>query len=110
MFGSYEQLRFIQTQINQYNCDFIKMSWNSKTFQGAKVRRALALDLKDGVMIRVMGASSGMKTSWEFWHGLSKETVLRDDPSDGFDLPNYTTSFDKSKFSKRISKALREFK
>mgnify|MGYP006119821619 CR=1 FL=1 len=109
-FGSYEQLQHIQKEISQNNCDFIHMNWNSKTFQGTKIKRMIVLDLKEGVMIRVRGEAAGMSSSWEFWYGFNRETVLNGDPSDGIDLPNYTTSFDRTKLSRKMNKALKRFK
>ena len=110
MFGSYEQLQYIQNEIKKNNCSFIQMTWQTKTFQGAKMNRILALDLKEGVLMRARGAVAGMKPSWEFWYGFSTQDVLADDPSDGFDLPNYTTSFDKSKLSKKLNKVFKKFR
>jgi len=109
MFGSYEQLKHIQKEIKNNGCDFIQITWNNKTYQGDLVPRMIALDVEEGIMIRSMSAPYS-KTSWEFWYGFNKSTILNDDPSDGFDLPNYTTSFDKPRLSKRLAKAFKKIK
>ena len=109
MFGSYEQLNHIQKEIKVNGCDFILITWNNKTFQGDKVKRMIALDVEEGIMIRTM-LMPYSRPSLELWYGFNKSTVLNDDPSDGFDLPNYTTSFDESKLSSALKKALRNFK
>ena len=41
--------------------------------------------------------------SYELWHGFSKNDLLKDDPADGFDLPNYTTKLDASDIKKIMS-------
>ena len=109
MFGSYEQLKHIQKEIKKNNCDFLQMEWNTKTFQGDIAKKMIALDVEEGILIRVMSMPFG-SPSWEFWYGFDKESILSDDPSDGFDLANYTTSYDKSKLSKELRKALKSFK
>ena len=110
MFGSYEQLKHIQKEVRENDCSFIQMTWKSKTFQGAKMNRVIALDVKEGILMRARGATPGMSASWEFWHGFTKQELMEDDPSDGFDLPNYTTSFDKSKLSKKLNKVFKKFR
>ena len=109
IFGSYEQLGHIQKEIKKNGCDFIQITYNQKTYQGNLVKKMIALDVKEGILMRstLMPFS---KPSWEFWYGFDKATILNDDPSDGFDLPNYTTSFDKSKLSKELNKAFKKFK
>ena len=109
MFGSYDQLKHIQKEIKTNGCDFIQITWNNKTYQGDLARRMIALDVAEGIMIRAM-LMPYSKPSWEFWYGFDKSTILNDDPSDGFDLPNYTTSFDKSRLSKELNKAFKKFK
>ena len=109
MFGSYDQLQHIQKEIKTNGCDFIQITWNNKTYQGDLARRMVALDVEEGIMIRAM-LMPFSEPSWEFWYGFNKSTILNDDPSDGFDLPNYTTSFDKSKLSKELNKAFKKFK
>tara|TARA_A200000113_G_C8576743_1_gene261216 strand:+ start:63 stop:464 length:402 start_codon:yes stop_codon:yes gene_type:complete len=109
MFGSYEQLKHMQKEIKKNNCDFIQIKWGTKTFQGDIVKKMIAVDIKKGVMIRATEMPYG-KPSWEFWYGFDKASILNDDPSDGFDLPNYTTSFDNSKLSKKLKRAFRNFK
>ena len=109
MFGSYDQLRYIQDQIDKNDCDFMQLTWKAKTYQGNFVNKMIALDVEQGAMMRVTAMPYG-KPSWEFWYGFDKSSIMKDDPSDGFDLPNYTTSFDNSKLSKKLKKALKKCK
>tara|TARA_A100001015_G_C14866827_1_gene662690 strand:- start:323 stop:736 length:414 start_codon:yes stop_codon:yes gene_type:complete len=109
MFGSYDQLKHIQKEIKKNNCDFVQIEWNIKTFQGDIAKKMIALDVEEGMMIRAMRNPYG-NPSWEFWYGFNRASVLNDDPSDGFDLPNYTTSFDNSKLSKELRRAFKSFK
>mgnify|MGYP001237263773 CR=1 FL=1 len=109
MFGSYDQLKHIKKEIKTNGCDFIQITWNNKTYQGDLARRMIALDVVEGIMIRAM-LMPYSKPSWEFWYDFDESTIINDDPSDGFDLPNYTTSFDKSRLSKELNKAFKKFK
>ena len=109
MFGSYEQLKHIQKEINKNNCDFVQIEWNTITFQGDTAKKMIALDVNEGMMIRAMAMPYG-NPSWEFWYGFDRTSILMDDPSDGFDLPNYTTSFDNSKLSNILKRAFKSFK
>ena len=107
-FGSYEQLQHIQVEIKSNACDFVQIFWNAQTFQGDLVKKMIALDVNAGVIMRSTVAPYSEPT-WEMWYGFDKSMILNDDPSDGFDLPNYTTSLDSSKLSEELEKAFREF-
>ena len=49
VFGSHEQLKHIQEEIQTNECEFIQIKWSNKTSQGDMIRRMIAHDFNDGV-------------------------------------------------------------
>ena len=84
-FGSPEQLKLIQKEISR-GCDLIGIKYQPN---GTTVK-FIAVDMNKQKMTRITNNSISLK--YEGWHSFSKAQILNDDPSDGFDLPNYKTS------------------
>lgn len=105
-FGSYEQLQYIQKEIKSNRCDFVQIFWKNKAVYPLKrPLRMLAVDVSQGVMIRTRVTPwEWDRYSWELWYGFDKSMILNDDPSDGFDLPNYTVEY-KTNLRKELNKA-----
>ena len=96
MFGSSEQLKLLQKKIKKDKCSQLKIFWTVKDPSGLSLDKLILLDLDgNGSMLRWTKIST-TKPSYEFWHGFYRDDLLKDDPNDGFDLPNYTTTLSPS--------------
>ena len=84
-FGSPEQIKHIKNELLR-GCDLIGVGYQPTP----TMVKVLVLDTNAGKMFRytmVNGDPGG--PGWEGWFGFSKKQLLDDDPTDGFDLPNY---------------------
>lgn len=87
MFGSTEQVSAIQA-LAKGKCGIVGLTWRIET---PFVRKTLLVaDLERGEMVRLKVDPASRP--WESWKGFTREQLLADDPSDGFDLPGFVSS------------------
>jgi hypothetical protein len=88
-YGSADQVRDLQRHTKNTSCDLFGLAWRIKPIPD---RQSLLLwDAKQRVLFRVHieGKAASATVRWEKWTGATKEGILADDPSDGFDLASY---------------------
>jgi hypothetical protein len=90
--GSSEQVRAVQNLVKD-GCPFVVLKWQFP--DNVKNNNLLIADLKEGKLFRFKMRPEGYR--WEAWRDFSREQLLADEASDGWDLPN-------PKFSKRNEK------
>ena len=83
-FGSLEQLNFLKENVKK-GCSFLVLK-----YQRPNNKALLILDLNSKMLFRWHDRTSGI--SWESWRNFTKQQFMADDPSDGFDSPNYESS------------------
>jgi hypothetical protein len=85
-YTSGDQVRELQRQAKSKSCDVLALAWRVKPIPA---RQSMLLwDAKQQSLYRVH--VEGSASHWEKWSGATKDRILLDDPSDGFDLPSYS--------------------
>lgn len=87
MFGSTEQVSAIQA-LAKGKCEIVGLTWRIE--RPAARKTLIVADLASGEMIRLK--VDPVSRPWESWKGFTREQLLADSPSDGFDLPGFVAS------------------
>jgi len=85
-FGSDEQVQTLQA-LAKGKCPIVGFTF--KLSQPTRSTLVVA-DLEKGEMLRLK--IDPTNRPWEMWTGFTRDEVLEDDPSDGFDLGKFTSS------------------
>jgi hypothetical protein len=88
-YGSSDQVRDLQRHTKNTSCDLFGLAWRIRPIPDRQ--SLLFWDAKQQVLFRVHieGKEASTAVRWEKWTGATKERILADDPSDGFDLASY---------------------
>lgn len=87
-FGSVDQLREL-AKVDAPECETVALAWS--TTQLPNRRSVLLWDRAAAILFRVHIDPMPVGVRWEGWRGASVSAVRADDPSDGFDLPGYSS-------------------
>jgi hypothetical protein len=101
MFGSTEQVKRVQNSVRD-GCKFMSVKYSPIV----GITQFLLLDMEEKKLLRIKQSAAG--TSWIGWNNFTKDQLLKDDPSDGFDLPNYRSGIDEPVPSSYISNKMIE--
>jgi hypothetical protein len=94
LYGSYEQVIDLQNSVKATKCALLALSWRIVMPGGGTRRSFLLWDSAAQTLARVhieSGGPQGRDVYWDKWTGATREQILADDPSDGFDLGRYST-------------------
>lgn len=86
-FGSSDQVNAIQA-LAKGKCEIVGLTWRIESPAARKT--LIVADLSSGEMLRLK--VDPVSRPWESWKGFTREQLLADSPSDGFDLPGFVAS------------------
>lgn len=92
--------------LSKGKCEVVGLTWQIESPTARKT--LIVADLVDGAMVRLK--VDAVSRPWESWNGFTREQLLADAPSDGFDLPGYVAGGKSHKpaISARIERFIRD--
>lgn len=93
-YGSDQQVSGLQNLIkSKSTCDVMALRWKTQLPERVQ-QNILILDIKNKQLLRIklIPELKDFSYRWEMWSGATRDQILADDPSDGFDLPGFVAS------------------